>query len=179
MQFIFYGILFIVIVSAVGALIQNALYPPVEIQPSELPDVLKSELSTLFPKFAPDRIKFMRLRHRYTLEGQFEGRPGKIFCGLTPDEELAEIEFKDVSGTCSFTNQKRIQSTLVPSQIAEIMKPYLASDATSFESSRASSGMIGSENAFKIKINSEDYEYEFEITESGRLVEFEKEHIGY
>ena len=179
MQFIFYGILFLVIVTAVGALIQNAIYPPVEIQPSELPDVLKDELSTLFPKFAPNKIKFMRLRHRYTLEGDFEGRPGKIFCGLTPDAELAEIEFKDISGTRSFTNKKRIQPTLVPLQIAEIMKPYLASDATSFESSRASSGMIGSENAFEIRISSEQFEYEFEITESGRLVEFEKEHIEY
>lgn len=35
--------------------------------------------------------------------------------------------------------------------------------------------MINRENAYKVDLRTAAYKYEFEITDSGRLVEFEKE----
>jgi hypothetical protein len=48
-------------------------------------------------------------------------------------------------------------------------------ETTPIQNSRARSVMINRENAFKIDVRTAAYKFEFEITNSGRLVDFEKE----
>ena len=175
MQFIFYGIVFLIAAMAVAGFVQNLLYPPVEISQSELPANVQRELDKFFPAFQPGKILYQENRRRYTMTGKNANRECKLKIELEPDGEMDEVEFKDRSGPTALENISRISVTAVPQHVAEIMNAYLIDDATPIENSRACSAMINRENAFKIDLRTSAYKYEFEITESGRIVEFEKE----
>ena len=175
MQFIFYGFVFLIIAMVIAGFVQTMLYPPVEVSPSELPASVQRELDKFFPAFQPGKILYLENRRRYTFTGLNDGRDCKITVELDPDGTIDEVDFNDRSGPTTLENITRISVTSVPQHVAQIMNAFLVDDATPIENSRARAAMINRENAFKIDLLTAAYKYEFEITESGRLVEFEKE----
>lgn len=151
------------------------MHPPVEVSSAELPSVVQCELARFFPGFEPHKILFSKQRQRYSLDGLIDSRNSKLVFELQADGELDEVDFKDLSGPKSMENITRIATADVPQHIADIMSRLLADDSTPIQSNRACRMMINRENAYKIHLRTKIYKYEFEITDAGRLVEFEKE----
>ena len=176
MEFVFYAVLFIVTVLLVANFVQLLIYPPLEIQPADLPEVVQQELKNCFPNFRPAGIKLLRPRQRYLMNGKISDTPSRVLVDLTPDQELVKVEFSDDSGPSRFSNKRPIPTTTVPPQISAAIRKYLPATLATGKDSTAFSGMIGSEQAYQIKIHSDEFDYEFEITQAGRLVGFEKVH---
>ncbi len=175
MEFVFYVVLFLIGVSIIVTFVQNLVHPPLKIAATELPESVQQELSLHFPNFQPREIFFLSSRHRYTMNGTIDRRPARMEFDVNPDHELAEVDFEETAVPTAFQGKTKIAPAAIPSQLAEVMAPFLDAEVDEHATCRAYAGRIGSENAFKIKIRSEHWKYDFEITQSGRLVEYEKE----
>jgi hypothetical protein len=174
MELVFYATIFFVGVSMAATFVQNLVYPPVELELAELPEVIRHELQSKFPGFHPTQIYFLGSRHRYTLIGQLAERSARIEFDLTPDHELAEVEFREYSGPTGLVGKTRIPPTAIPAHLADVISGLITGDFSHPAGCRAYAGRIGDEDAFNINIRSHDWKYDLEITHSGRIVEFEK-----
>jgi hypothetical protein len=109
------------------------------------------------------------------MNGMIDQRSARMEFDVNPDHELAEVDFEETAGSTAFVGKTKIAPAAIPGQLAEVLAPFLDEEVDEDATYRAYAGRIGSENAFKIKIRSKHWKYHFEITQSGRLVEYEKE----
>ena len=179
MEFLFYAVLFSVVVFVVAGFVQTVIYPPVVLQPDQLPAAIQRELQNCCAEFVPLRIKHQKVRHRYQIEGTLVELNYYLEIDLTPDGELAETKLQDPLRSRKLLNLAPIPNSLVPIQLAERMQVVLAHDSSPICSSLAFCGLLESERAYQIKIQTDDFGYEFVLTESGQLVEFEKKNLGH
>ncbi len=179
MEFLFYAVLFSVVVFVVAGFVQTVIYPPAVLQPDQLPEVVMHELQTFFPDFSPLQIKHQKVRQRYQIDGTIGRLRYYLEIDLTPDGELAETRFQDPLRSGKLVNLTPIPNSLVPIHLADRMRVVLAHDPTAVNSSLAFTGLLESESAYQIKIQTDDFSYRFAFMESGHLVDFEKKHWGY
>ncbi len=179
MEFVFYAVFFSVVVFVVAGFVQTVIYPPAVLQPDQLPGVVTRELQTFFPDFSPLQIKHQKVRQRFQIDGTMSGLQYHLEIDLTPDGELAETKFQDPLRPGKLANLTSIPNSLVPIHLADRMRVVLAHDPTSVNSSLAFTGLLESESAYQIKIQTDDFSYRFAFLESGHLVDFEKKHLGH
>lgn len=108
------------------------------------------------------------------MNGSIDNRDCKLEFDQQPEGELDEVEFKDLTGPKSLENITNISITAVPHHVGKTMNVFLADDATPVQNSRACSAMINRENAHRIDARTAAFKND-EITDSGRLIDFEKE----
>lgn len=177
MEFVFYSVIFVVALTVFANLVQTVMHPPVEISAAEIPRPVQKELDRLFPSFVTSTIMFLKSKRRYIIQGTTDHHPGRIEFELLPDGKIDEIDFNDISCSTAMQNRTRIPIANIPTRVAETLNPLCDGNHSQIAGGRSNSGMIGSENAFEIKFRTVDFQYEFQVTETGRLVEFEKKRI--
>ena len=166
----------LIILGAVVALnlIKRWLNPPKPVTMEELPTNVRAEFEQ-FGDFEIEKIIFEKSELEYKFYGSCSGEPARVEVELNRSREIREVEF-NVRSKLKKPGQF-ISDKTVPQSVAEIMFPYLGDEAQSFELTRINSCEIRNEPAFDVKGRTANWKWEFEICESGKLYEMEKEKL--
>jgi hypothetical protein len=178
MEFVFYMVIIAAFVYVMTGVVQSTFLSVTPIKREQLPRVIEDEFQKLFPDFATQSISLQKARQRYQVIGKCGGKPSKLVFGVTPESELAVVEYSQAAADHPFVKHRAIASAQVPPKIAHRLGHYLAHDPPLMETGKAESGMIGDTPAYRIEIDSQKYHYQFDITDSGELFKFSKREVA-
>jgi hypothetical protein len=128
----------------------------------------------LFPDFATQAVKHQKARHRYLLEGKYANKPSTLVFGMTPETELAVLEYSRVNQQEKFHRLSLLTNAQIPLQVANKLKPFFGNDEAQFETGRVEIGLIGEVIAYRIDVDSKEYHYHFDVAETGELFKFSR-----
>lgn len=177
MQYFFYMLIFVAVVSVATGLINSIFFPFIAIKESELPAAIRRKLADYFPELLPKVVKQQRARQQYLIDGKLGKRPVRITVVVTPESEINSVEMVATPKE-SFVSRNAIEHSQVPSQVASRFLPFLAGDQTSFQSRKAVAGLIGNQNAYRIEFDTEKSQYRIDITHEGELFRFHKKTVA-
>ena len=139
-------ILSVVAILFLFAVIHNVRNPARVIQFDELPDDVIADLKMHFPEFQSAEVRFLPAVRKYKMKGSYKDQQVAIEVEMTKSGLIDELAFSQLT-----------QSSETPQFV------------------RACHVQFSHEAGYKLELAQLGYHYEFEITESGRLIEFEKE----
>ena len=157
------------------AIIQNLRNPPREINFDELPEDVASEIKTLFPEFQPLSVKFIPVSKKYHIKGEYQTHQVRIEAEMTKAGLLDELELKDIENRSTSRGAPINSINEIPEPILKTAFSMLAQNPETPQFIKAYHAKFSNEAGYKLELKQSNHHYEFEITESGRLIEFEKE----
>ena len=158
---------------AIGsAVIRRARNPYAEVPYEMLPAELRSEIERVLPGFEPGRTLLTKHRDEARARGAYLGAEFAVEADFDPSGRLVDFEAEHRTG-------KRRTGTAspdsLPLRVREELDRVLGKERGAFEIARAFQGTAGDEPFFEVKGRAGDWRWEVAVTESGRLLEVERE----
>ena len=168
-------ILSVVAILFLFAVIHNVCNPPRVIQFNELPDDVIADLKMHFPEFQSAEVRFLPAVRKYKMKGSYKDQQVAIEVEMTKSGLIDELEFNDTDNKSSIRKAIIKDIDEIPELILKLAFSQLTQSSETPQFVRACHVQFSHEAGYKLELAQLGYHYEFEITESGRMIEFEKE----
>ncbi len=179
MEFLFYLIVLLITVTISTGLIQAYVYPEQKQTPEELPEAVRDELSYYRSAMHFSASTYRKLRNRFRIEGTVGEETYSLVINLTPDQEIANATLNRVRSEHQFNPIQRIISSKIPQSLAQSVTPFFTHEQPCMDSAITFAGVIGDQGAYQINVPTPNYQYRFDLTDSGQLVHFSKKHLHH
>ena len=166
---LFSAVLGLAILRAVVARKRN---PYSEVAFDALPQSLREEIARSVPEFQPTSIRITKRQNEARLQGSYLGQRASIEGDFDPSGALVDFEFEASEGA-------RVRTGIEPSELPEPARrrvdALLGDRRASFVERRVTGGSVHGEGNYKIVGDTSSWNWEIEVSESGTLLELEKE----
>ena len=171
MHWVFIGIGALLVLRVLSGLKQ----PAHNLLPNQLPEPIRQEVEGSFPGFVMESGRSIRDR-KFVIKGTYLGRTGRVEVELDRNGVIREFEYEELSGNFSSKSYIACGSTQIPETVHQLAADLLGDQAGRFELHDTMRGKANGEKAYKLKGRTPGLTWEFQVTETGRLIEFEREH---
>lgn len=166
------GVLVFIAFGVVGPILKRMGNPAEEVPLERIPADARAEIDRILPEFRPDGIRLTRNGSHAYLEGDHQGARARVKAEFHQPAGLTELEFNAVSGARS---RRRISREELPAGAVGEVERVLGDDLAAFDWYSVTGGTLDGEGNYEVEGTANDWKWEIEVTESGRLLEFEKE----
>lgn len=172
MKYFVLGFLAFVVLGIVSSVLRRRRNPFLTVSLVELPDALRGDIERLVPEFQPSTVRLTKNRDEAHVRGEYLGVPASIEAEFNPRAELVEFEFEAVSGS---RMRAGISPEALPQAARATVDRVLGPERGAFVETSLTGGTLAGEGNFKIEGDVGDWHWEIEVSESGRLLEIERE----
>ena len=169
--FALFGVL--IALAALRALIGRSLNPLREVEASELPPTIRQEVERIVPDFEAETIRLSKNGRQARLRGRRAGSDCHLKVDLDRDGGIDEIEF-DTRREGS-VRRSPIDPAELPEAVSREFDRLLGALRSQLTRPRLAAGTLNGVGNYELKGRAEGYDWEIEVDESGRLLEFEME----
>jgi hypothetical protein len=162
----------VILFSIVRSLIGRKRDPVGDVRFDQLPPVLQEEIQRIAPDFQPESIRATESGSDAYLRGDYRGTRASIEADFDAEGNLVEFEFEAVHG--SRTRRGIAQGDLPAAVVAEVDR-VLGDERARFTQQGQTAGTLNGEGNYKVRGDADDWSWEIEVSESGQLLEVEKE----
>jgi hypothetical protein len=177
MEYLFYLLILVVLVSVVAGFAQSMLYPFVPIAQGQVPPAIAQELQKWGTDFQVDQIRVQEVRQRYVIDGKQGQQPFHFTINLTPDKEFANLTARRLPEKEVFNLIKPIPNGKVPVSIAERLERCFETESIDSDHAQAFLGVIGDQTAYRVVAMTEEMEYRVDLTSDGEMFYFHQKHL--
>ncbi len=172
--FALFGVL--IALAILRAVIGRSLNPLREVEASELPPTIRREVQRIVPDFEAQTIRLSKNGRQARLRGQRAGMDCHLKVDLDRDGGIDEIEF-DTRREGS-VRRSPIDPAELPEAVSREFDRLLGALRNQLSRPRLAAGTLDGVGNYELKGRAEGYDWEIEVDESGRLLEFEMEREG-
>lgn len=166
---IFFGVFAL----AIGqAFVRRMANPYREVALGEVPGGVRDELERVLPGYAHRNARLTRKGDEVRLEGSYLGQDVRIEAELTSGGELIEFE---VDGARPVRKLGLADRSDLSDVVAKEIERVLGASIDSLEGFVLTRGRSGSEPYYELDGRDEAWKWEVSVTESGQLLEMERE----
>jgi len=137
-----------------------------------LPQALRDEIARSVPEFQPTSVRLTKKRDEARLQGSYLGQRASIEGDFDRSGALVDFEFEASEGS-------RVRTGIEPNELPERARSrvdaLLGDERASFIERRVTGGTVNGEGNYKIVGDADGWSWEIEVSESGTLLELEKE----
>lgn len=134
--------------------------------------MLRNDIARFVPDLQPSAVRVTKNGNKATLSGEYKGVAATLEADFDRRGELTEFEFEAVNGS-------RIRSGIGPEDLPQAARAeidrVIGADRDAFVETGLTGGTLNGEGNYKISGDVGDWRWEIEVSESGRLLEFERE----
>ena len=144
------------------------------LSPNQLPEKVLTAARETLAEFQMESASSIMGR-KFVIRGTYRGNPGKMDVELGRDGEVDEVEYDEIlqSGSSKFLTGCELSE--IPDIVRRTIQEVLGEDHVNFQPYRASKGKVNGEGCYKVKGRLPGWKWEFEVLESGRLIELERD----
>lgn len=158
---------------AIGqALVRRLLNPFEETPFGALPAELRAEVARVLPGFEPKAAQITRKGDEARAEGDYEGQRMRIEADFDAAGRLVDFE-------AEAPGARRLESKIAPETLPAIVREEMArvfgQESLAFEAARYASGRADGAMHFEVRGLADGWKWEIAVSESGRLLEVERE----
>jgi hypothetical protein len=156
-------------------IISRVLNPPKPLQWSEVPLDIREAIEANLSGFVVESQRERDGRGEWLFQGAYKGHSGRVEIECDRDGRISEFEFGEGQAVRMTTNNTPCEFSEVPRVAMDHLRELMGSETERFQPSRVRRATMKGEVIFDIEGRTPTWEWEIKMTESGRLVELEKE----
>ncbi len=157
------------------SIVRRVLNPPKPLQWLEVPAPVRQAVESSLPGFSPLSQQVFEGGRKYKIDGSYRGHTGRVEVEMGAQGEVKEIEYDENPGSKLTTGLEDCELTDFPPVVLDHIQQLMGSESDQYQPYRVRRGKLRGETVFKTKGHTPDWKWEFEVMESGRLAELEKE----
>lgn len=163
----------LLVLGILRAVIGRSLNPLTEVDASELPPTIRQEVERIVPEFQAEQIRLSKDGRHARLRGQRAGHACHVKVDLDRSGEIEEVEF-DTRREGS-VRRSQIEAADLPEAASREFDRLLGELRDRLTGPRLAGGTLNGVGNYELKGRANGYEWEIEVDESGRLLEYEME----
>ena len=168
-------ILFAVIGYFLFRLIKTKLTKPKTIAWTDVPEPLRTTFETSLYGFEVEQVMKSKteLEDKILIRGKYRGEPLEAEIECDSEGNLIEIEGK-APGMMALSERAECDLADLPPDVVTHVGGLLGEEGGQFKPRWTQSATLGDKSAYRINGKTNSWRWEIEMTESGKLIEFEK-----